>query len=317
VIIAWALGLASVFTFGGGDEYALAKAVHSTMSAPVTVMYSAPPAQFKRISFEYRDLEDFRKKLAVATSSDLKSNAWGFGPRAWPQGFYFKLSSQTRYLEKLPNSKEQAVLSESNGKLTIDSKGSALGLADVAGALPGWSMSWNRFYEEARFAIIARDSRPDEVLEAIGSAIGADVKVDGKDCTFGVEPRAFRSRTVEMCKLPSQSSVEQLRVSEDADLKFLSALVKGISDRQIVKFQTGWEGEVYFNSGHAVHAAALNRARARTFAATPSEDLQVTGADIRPMISSIDPKAKVFAYLRPDGTICCEYVMRDGRRLVF
>jgi hypothetical protein len=309
-----AAALAStVLSFPGGDEHALATRVSAALDAPTAIMYSAA-GPLKKAELTYDRPEDLKRLLCARLGLSQPRDSSGFGPAAWPRGFFFKLRSQTDYLARLARSTKAKTVLRGDAIESFDSGSGALSLSDLAAELPAAPISWNRFFDEARFALVSKACSIEQALKAVAGAIGAKLVKQEKGYRFELDPVEYRKRTIRMCSFPAPIPIAQLRAMEAADCAFLAQLVRNLSDKQIVKFYDGWNGVVSFPPSSAVHTAALERALVYQKNFVTSSEL-IVHSDLPAQIREIVPEERVRGLLRPDGTVACQYSIGPNKWL--
>ncbi len=304
---------ASTFSFSGGDESALAAALSRHIERPVAVLCSGGSAILKKHEIVYEDHAALRRLLNLKVGADVGLSSWGMGPRAWPEGFFFKQRTD-EYVNKVPRS-SKTLIQLTNGKLSVQMESGGLTLEELRSGMPKVNLVWNKFFNESHFALAAHAADVSTVLRTVSDAIGAKLVIKDDSYTLDIDPVVFRRRTMALCDLPVNGSIPQLVAGTRGDRAYLGTLVKYLSDAQIVKFYAGWNGVVSFAPNHPVHKAALRRAEALIYANTPSEEVRVSGANVPKLIRSIDTDEPVRTSLREDGTILCLYPLTNGQWL--
>ncbi|MEZ0325992.1 MAG: hypothetical protein ACAH95_08795 [Fimbriimonas sp.] len=301
-----------VFTFKGGDEHALASALSSAIQKPVTVM-SSGGATFKPAEITYTSSRSLRWQAAKKFGLALGPGN-GYGPHAWPKGFYRKATSAQEYLAKISQSKNFKVVALKENLIeTADSGAGAIGLLDLKEQIPQAAITWNPFFQEARFALVAKSCTVQMALQSVAGAIGARLSKEGSGFRFDIDPSAYRKRTVAMCALPTRGDGTEEQAMQAADQNYLSELVQGLAFGQINKFMNGWAGSVPFKADSKVHVAASIRALVyRQALGRMLSEGRYKGGPLPGMLSQILHDDRVRARLRPDGTVCSEHMTRSG-----
>ena len=296
----------SSFSFEGGIDRDLVTKLSDHTEAPIVLLHGAKEP-FLPVSMKYEGEKQLRRLLRSKFAMEPSdADTWGFAPKAWPSYLYFKqafgwtsIKGSSKFSPNIVGNEVKSI-SSGDGYLTLD---------EFSSGHEALAMTWHPFFADSRFSVCARDCSVADLLTTVAQALGAKLSKDQRGGWYlGLDPQRYRTRTRAMCAELTPKVKGPVEAIRNADLAYLDVLVSLLSDNQILKLLSGWNGVVSARAGHPLHTAALKRCEAYLAAI----DGNPSAASVPAKIKDIDVKADVRTYLRIDGSIGCKYLMSDG-----
>ena len=256
------LSLALTFTFAGGEGTALTKQIaeHWQESA---VFSHEPSTKIPKISFEFKDREEFRTSLTKVTQLSASENEDNV---LSTPGYPLHLVLANGHF-KDDTWKKAGEIRISDRRVSTSPDGSFLSVASLQFNKFQKPLKVHWFLQEQWVSIYARDERESELLRKVSAAVGGSFYESPTEYRIEFDPKEFRRRAIfTWTAAGNQDSFAH----NSADNEYTLAVYKMISDEQIAKVYEKPDSQVTLplDIKSGIYSVAMKRLN-RTFNVKP------------------------------------------------
>ncbi len=329
----WTLSLllatSTVFQFSGGNANAFAAALSKATGKSVVLLADVQyeivpasprpevrwiPARFAKGEIRWDREEEILPALAKEWGLQGKviGDVFALWPRAWPDAIVHQFAKE-QYLAAFRRMRPPSQ-SSAPTKISIEtSDAEALLAADVRHLVGRQDVEVHWFYAWAYLCMIVKDAPPEDVLSAVGAALGADLQTTRGGLQFAFDPKEFRKRFI------ARKMIERANAANEyqrATADFEIAAIQAFTDAELQKAFREEDGSA--TKQIPPEGAVMSAFRARIAAIESLEADPVARQSLLPALSRLvemmDLSSPIqIEYVNPNGTVGAVVRAKDGQ----